>query len=584
MATSSSITSGDLRVIKRIAVGGTAELMLVSRPGGDTAVLKRALQPNDPALRREGELLRALNHPNLIRCHAVMDDALLLEHVDGLDLAKLLSHLSKRGDALPVNAAIHLAHGVFQALRALHNAGHLHTDVAPGNILVDRSGAVKLIDLGLARPLGAPASLSAEGTLAYQAPEQLMLQALRPSADLYAAALVLYELITGTLARPAGAVGVSELRAARAAHLPAASTIRPGISNALDEPLHACLAPNQAQRPDSAKALLRLLPPSTETSSLVAAIKEVLGPTIPAARTAVASEQTTVPKPQETPTEVSARVSGASLDTHSTQLTQHTLLDRLDTRQFPSPLQSTQTVLEVTRESTPARTSPPRPSRAGWVALGLLLIPLTGLAALWIRDRAQAPQTPPSHALSSREPLRATARATPRAVSNEPQPKTQPKTPTPVLAKPRVIRPSTERKAASRIAEQRNKARRKRRGALREQPRAPEAPPVTQPPRIVVRSLGTALQISGAGPLGDEVSYVRIVHAQSKKRLLLRVEKQGSAALLNLGAPRGSYYEIQCGGRPKEHTPVLNLPLTGSLQCTLENQPPIRFQIQLVSS
>src|SRR5262249_21371946 len=156
----------------------------------------------------------------------------------------LFSHLAKRGDALPGPAAMLVLERAAVGLHAIHRTGHVHADVSPGNVLFGRDGRVSLCDLGIARPIGAAPPAAAEGTLAYQAPEQLRGEAIDERADLYALALVLYELVTGTLARPAGMLGAIELFAARS-HLPEApSTVRPGIDRAWDALLLAALQPN----------------------------------------------------------------------------------------------------------------------------------------------------------------------------------------------------------------------------------------------------------------------------------------------------------------------------------------------------
>ncbi|TNF33774.1 MAG: serine/threonine protein kinase, partial [Deltaproteobacteria bacterium] len=221
-------------VRRRLAIGGMGELFLVDRVGDDgvaeVAVLKRLLPGADAThqalFAREGDVLAQLASPHIVRLLDRGPGWLLLEHVDGCDLATLLAQRARRGRPLPLPAAWALLGGLCEALADLHEAaaadgtplGLVHRDVNPANVLLTRDGAVKLIDLGVVRTALTDAATVAgvKGTLAYMAPEQLHGRAAGPAADLYAAGLVAYEVLTGVPARPQGAaVGLAELLAAR---------------------------------------------------------------------------------------------------------------------------------------------------------------------------------------------------------------------------------------------------------------------------------------------------------------------------------------------------------------------------------
>src|SRR5687767_6893813 len=144
---------GGLRVLRRIAVGGTAEVSLVALPGEKVAVLK-ALLPGAGAdaekrLALERSILERIQSPHVVRVLSGSTRSLVLEHVEGIDLAQLLAHLAKRGATLPLGAALLVIERACLGLIAVHATGHVHADVCPGNVLVASSGQVKIIDLGI---------------------------------------------------------------------------------------------------------------------------------------------------------------------------------------------------------------------------------------------------------------------------------------------------------------------------------------------------------------------------------------------------------------------------------------------------
>ena len=152
--------------------------------------------------RREARSSAGFSHPNAV---ATFDAGeadgylyLVMELVDGPSLADRLA----RSGALDVDEAVRIADSILAALGAAHAAGIVHRDVKPGNVLLDNRGAVKLADFGIARRLD---DLSSDltgtglfiGTPKYLAPEQAAGEAATPASDLYATAVVLYEMLAG---------------------------------------------------------------------------------------------------------------------------------------------------------------------------------------------------------------------------------------------------------------------------------------------------------------------------------------------------------------------------------------------------
>ena len=150
--------------------------------------------------RREVGVARDAHSPHLIRIFdiAQTNDSLYLtmELVDGESLQD-----SVFDGPMPIDTALAIFRQVLVALDTLHRFGIVHRDVKPGNILVTREGIVKLADFGLARYLeGGTRATETNivlGTLEYLSPEQALGKDLDARADLYAAGIVLYEMLTG---------------------------------------------------------------------------------------------------------------------------------------------------------------------------------------------------------------------------------------------------------------------------------------------------------------------------------------------------------------------------------------------------
>src|SRR4051812_10597099 len=112
-------------------------------PGGSTPDLDRA--------EREARLAARLNHPHVVAVYDLVDDGddhwLVMEYVEGVTLSALVA----RDGALTADEAAGLIRQAADALAAAHDAGIVHRDVKPSNMLVTRSGDVKLSDFGIAR-------------------------------------------------------------------------------------------------------------------------------------------------------------------------------------------------------------------------------------------------------------------------------------------------------------------------------------------------------------------------------------------------------------------------------------------------
>ena len=107
--------------------------------------------PSAHAVRREAEVLASLNHPNIAAIYGLEDAdgvmALVMELVEGADLAERIAR------AMPIDEALPIAAQIADALAAAHEQGIIHRDLKPANIKLRSDGTVKVLDFGLAKAL-----------------------------------------------------------------------------------------------------------------------------------------------------------------------------------------------------------------------------------------------------------------------------------------------------------------------------------------------------------------------------------------------------------------------------------------------
>ncbi len=254
--------------------------------------------------RREAEALRRLSHPNIVHFFALTEDrehlALVMELVHGEPLSSLLvraaqARPSPRAPCFPLSLAWHSFAQLLGALAAVHELGILHRDVKPANVIVRADGVVKLTDFGIARIPAEDAARTgglAPGTGAYMSPEAVRGDRQDARSDLYSAAIVLYEMLTGRT--PFDAPDRSELmvRTAQLDESPAPITsFLDGAPPVLDVLMARSLAKDPSLRPASAIELGEAfrtalgLPPTPGWSAqqeLAALAKTISGLDLPA--------------------------------------------------------------------------------------------------------------------------------------------------------------------------------------------------------------------------------------------------------------------------------------------------------------
>lgn len=223
------------------------------------------------AFQAEARAVARLNHRHIVTVHDVgvresPDDGwpsswIVLELVDGVTLAHVLE--AGREPLRPADACAVLVQ-VLDALAHAHDAGIVHRDVSPANIMLTRDGTVKVMDFGIAaavdpvRRRGAGALGEAgtiRGTAHYIAPEQAAGRDVDARADVYATGCVLFALLTG---RPPFPDGTAAQVAGRHVHVPAPrlSAVRPGLPAELDDLVARALAKDPSARHPDARAML----------------------------------------------------------------------------------------------------------------------------------------------------------------------------------------------------------------------------------------------------------------------------------------------------------------------------------------
>ena len=262
-------------LVERIGVGGMAEIFrgkAIAGGGFEKPVAIKRILPHLSQDKRfvtllitEAKTLSELRHRNIVQIYDVGlgDDGqyfLVMEYVDGVDLGAMFEALEKRTRRLPLEVALHIAGEVCEALDHAHRArsaageplGLVHRDVSPSNVLLSKSGEVKLTDFGIAkRTEEATGHGGVRGKFAYISPEQAHNVHVDGRSDVYSVGIVLYELVTGQRLFSA-MPDFDALRAVREGRTPRPREVDPTISPELEGIILRALAPSADDRFPSA--------------------------------------------------------------------------------------------------------------------------------------------------------------------------------------------------------------------------------------------------------------------------------------------------------------------------------------------
>jgi len=230
----------------------------------------------------EGRLAGRIRHPSVVPVLDVVQQPgellLVMDYVDGLSLAKLWRRAHERGEKIPLRVAVAVLVATLQGLHAAHElrddrgelAGLVHRDVSPQNILVGRDGLARVTDFGIAlarERLQFTRTEELKGKLEYMAREQLRRERVDRRTDVYAASLVLWELVTGQ--RPfAGDTDRMVMQRISTSELPRPGSVAPELAPELDALIARGISPTAAERfataLEMAEALERVVTPASQ--------------------------------------------------------------------------------------------------------------------------------------------------------------------------------------------------------------------------------------------------------------------------------------------------------------------------------
>jgi serine/threonine protein kinase len=291
-------------VFDEFAAGGMATVHFARLIGAHgfrrTVAVKRLLphltRNHDFALMLidEARLAARVCHPNVVATLDVVQTSsellLVMEYIHGESLAKLLRWTRERGERIPVAIACAIMADALHGLHAAHEAtdergvalGLVHRDVSPQNVLIGLDGITRIADFGVAKAAGRAQTTRdgvVKGKLAYMAPEQLSGGEVTRASDVFAAAVVLWEALSGKRLF-VGQNHAETVFKVLSAPIPLPSTSDGSISPALAAVVMRGLAREPARRFASARELALALEenaPSVRPSELSAWVEHVVG-------------------------------------------------------------------------------------------------------------------------------------------------------------------------------------------------------------------------------------------------------------------------------------------------------------------
>ena len=282
---------GNYELLMLLASGGMANVYAARQEGAAgfqrMVVVKRVhshlLEDRDfyDMFRDEASIASLVRHPNVVPVTDVVESAgelfLVMDYIDGVALSTLLKSAREKGARVPPRVAVRIVADALAGLHAAHEVVDMrgnklelvHRDVSPHNILVGTDGISRLIDFGVAKAAHRTTqtrSGALKGKYPYMSPEHARGQSIDRRSDIFAAAAVLHETLTGTRLFQ-GENDLDTLRRVMEGKIPASSTIVAAIPPEMDAVIHKALARNVEERYKTAQDFLdemeKSLPPAT---------------------------------------------------------------------------------------------------------------------------------------------------------------------------------------------------------------------------------------------------------------------------------------------------------------------------------
>ncbi|RLB66089.1 MAG: serine/threonine protein kinase [Deltaproteobacteria bacterium] len=403
-------TIGRYALFGEIASGGMATVhlgRLIGAAGFSRVVAIKRLHHQyvrDPdfvsMLIDEARVAARIRHPNVVPTLDVVNTDgelfLVMEYVQGESLARLLKATRAHEQPVDPGVAVAIVAGVLHGLHAAHTAlgeqgealGIVHRDVSPQNVMVGSDGVPRVLDFGIAKATGRVQTTKEgqiKGKLAYMAPEQLAGDAVGPYTDVYAASLVLWEILAGRRTFQANQEAELFGQVLLGASKPP-SHYNPKVSDALDELVMRGLARNHHDRYASAREMALALE-ETGTFTTATKIGAWVEDVAPAALSARADRISLI--------ESKPKLDGAPLDSIDELSGEHE--GPLGTGAGARPTQRSVGDSQLSSISVARSRSsilPQRGNRLGAIGLGALALVAGGLLAVaWLRDGGEAETT-----------------------------------------------------------------------------------------------------------------------------------------------------------------------------------------------
>jgi eukaryotic-like serine/threonine-protein kinase len=271
---------GKYSLIRKIGTGGMAEVFLARTPVAQGLNKTLVIKKIHTAYARsrqfvtmfvdEAKIALGLNHPNIIQVFdfgAVADTYFLaMEHVEGVDLLRLLQEAARARTRLPYGLSAYIVQQLAKGLDYAHRKadefgqplGIVHRDISPQNILLSWDGGVKIVDFGIARARDIHEEEGViKGKYAYMSPEQARGEPVDGRSDVFAAGIVLFELVC---ARPLfHGKGSEALEMVKSGTIPRPRDFAPELPESLERVILRALAFHRADRFQTARDLQREL-------------------------------------------------------------------------------------------------------------------------------------------------------------------------------------------------------------------------------------------------------------------------------------------------------------------------------------